>query len=51
MKMIGNVSNWLSYAGIALIKVAGSAGSTVYEAEKATHSLEQYRNGTFCQLL
>ena len=30
MKMIGNVSNWLSYAGGALIKVADSAGSTVF---------------------
>ena len=29
MKMIGNVSDWLSYAGGALIKVANSAGSTV----------------------
>ena len=29
MKMIGNVSGWLSYAGGALIKVADSAGSTV----------------------
>ena len=29
MKMIGTVSNWLSYAGGALIKVADSAGSTV----------------------
>ena len=29
MKMIGNVSVWLSYAGGALIKVADSAGSTV----------------------
>ena len=29
MKMIGNVSDWLSYAGGALIKVADSAGSTV----------------------
>ena len=28
--MIGNVSDWLSYAGGALIKVADSAGSTVY---------------------
>ena len=28
MKMIGNVSDWLSYAGGALIKVADSAGST-----------------------
>ena len=27
--MIGNVSDWLSYAGGALIKVADSAGSTV----------------------
>ena len=31
MKMIGNVSDWLSYAGGALIKVADSAGSTVYQ--------------------
>ena len=29
MKMIGNVSDWLSYAGGALIKVADSAVSTV----------------------
>ena len=29
MKMIGNVSDWLSYAGGALIKMADSAGSTV----------------------
>ena len=29
MKTIGNVSDWLSYAGGALIKVADSAGSTV----------------------
>ena len=29
VKMIGNVSDWLSYAGGALIKVADSAGSTV----------------------
>ena len=29
MKMTGNVSDWLSYAGGALIKVADSAGSTV----------------------
>ena len=29
MKMIGNVSDWLPYAGGALIKVADSAGSTV----------------------
>ena len=28
--MIGNVSDWLSYAGGALIKVADSAGSTVF---------------------
>ena len=31
MKMIGNVSDWLSYAGGALIKVADSAGSTVLQ--------------------
>ena len=30
MKMIGNVSDWPSYAGGALIKVADSAGSTVF---------------------
>ena len=30
MKMIGNVSDWLFYAGGALIKVADSAGSTVF---------------------
>ena len=34
MKMIGNVSDWLSYAGGALIKVADSAGSTVSENNK-----------------
>ena len=31
VKIIGNVSDWLSYAGGALIKVANSAGSTVYD--------------------
>ena len=30
MKIIGNVSDWLSYAGGALIEVADSAGSTVF---------------------
>ena len=30
VKIIGNLSDWLSYAGGALIKVADSAGSTVY---------------------
>ena len=30
VKTIGNVSDWLSYAGGALIKVADSAGSTVF---------------------
>ena len=29
VKIIGNVSDWLSYTGGALIKVADSAGSTV----------------------
>ena len=29
VKIIGNVSEWLSYAGGALIKVADSTGSTV----------------------
>ena len=35
MKMIGNVSDWLSYAGGALIKVADSAGSTVFQQNLA----------------
>ena len=29
LKIIGNVSDWLSYAGGALIKVTDSAGSTI----------------------
>ena len=29
VKIIGNVSDWLSYAGGALIKVSDSAGSPV----------------------
>ena len=36
MKMIGNVSDWLSYAGGALIKVADSAGSTVIKRHLPT---------------
>ena len=36
MKMIGNVSDWLSYAGGALIKVADSAGSTVFKSIRKT---------------
>ena len=36
MKMIGNVSDWLSYAGGALIKVADSAGSTVFTKANRT---------------
>ena len=39
MKMIGNVSDWLSYAGGALIKVADSAGSTV-QSQKRARSLK-----------
>ena len=35
MKMIGNVSDWLSYAGGALIKVADSAGSTVFNLNES----------------
>ena len=35
MKMIGNVSDWLSYAGGALIKVADPAGSTVCRENKS----------------
>ena len=38
MKMIGNVSDWLSYAGGARVKVADSAGSTI-ECEKALHGV------------
>ena len=30
MKRLGNVKDWLFYAGGALIKVADSAGLTVY---------------------
>ena len=48
MKMIGNVSDWLSYAGGALIKVADSAGSTVGQGHLLTlasllsiHSLQR----------
>ena len=37
MKMIGNVSDWLSYAGGALIKVADSAGSTVKQQKISDH--------------
>ena len=36
VKLIGNVSDWLSYAGGALIKVADSAGSTVLTFENLT---------------
>ena len=47
MKMIGNVSDWLSYAGGALIKVADSAGSTVVsvwiEGQKRPQT-RQFRN-------
>ena len=43
MKMIGNVSEWLSYAGGALIKVADSAGSTVVGVCKNT-STPVYRS-------
>ena len=44
MKMIGNVSDWLSYAGGALIKVADSAGSTVslcYKDENISNLIPQ----------
>ena len=34
VKIIGNVSDWLSYAGGALIKVPDSAGSTVGDFSK-----------------
>ena len=33
LKMVGNVSDWLFYAGGALIKVADSAGLTVCPAK------------------
>ena len=39
MKMIGNVSDWLSYAGGALIKVADSAGSTVYRNDETVECI------------
>ena len=42
MKMIGNVSDWLSYAGGALIKVADSAGSTVYIVTPITTVKDPY---------
>ena len=38
VKMKGNVSDWLSYAGGALIKVADSAGSTVGTDQCAVQS-------------
>ena len=41
MKMIGNVSDWLSYAGGALIKVADSAGSTVLKDFSRKINLEK----------
>ena len=45
MKVIGNVSDWLSYAGGALIKMAASAGSTVhYFNANGNHILQ--KNGS-----
>ena len=38
VKLIGNVSDWLSCAGGALIKVADSAGSTVIN--KGIHTIK-----------
>ena len=46
MKMIGNVSDWLSYAGGALIKVADSAGSTVVFKD-LTSRIEIFRSIRF----
>ena len=42
MKMIGNVSDWLSYAGGALIKVADSAGSTVSTVKHITYNMGEW---------
>ena len=47
MKMIGDVSDWLSYAGGALIKVADSAGSTVSslrQNQKRANFIDQHDN-------
>ena len=44
MKTIGNVSDWLSYAGGALIKVADSAGSTVIESIHGLSTLSFFLN-------
>ena len=39
VKINGNVSDWLSYADGALMKVADSAGSTVYIQCKHLHGM------------
>ena len=51
MKMIGNVSDWLSYAGGALIKVADSAGSTVLYQNCIPHGLEDFTIGNSFQIM
>ena len=47
MKMIGNVSDWLSYAGGALIKVADSAGSTVHVVWACFHYYNEILTDTW----
>ena len=44
VKIIGNVSDWLSYAGGALIKVADSAGSTVVARTCSPTTLSKKQN-------
>ena len=44
VKLIGNVSDWLSYAGGALVKVADSAGSTVMCCH-GNHAISHNKNG------
>ena len=52
MKMIGNVSDWLSYAGRALIKVADSAGSTVLHNKPRLEQCDtEHRNSLLLERL
>ena len=43
MKLIGNVSDWLSYAGGALIKMVDSAGTTVYTTNNYENNVVLHR--------
>ena len=49
VKMIGNVSDWLSYAGGALRKVADSAGSTVCQFFRHSRADNSVVNGVIWQ--